>query len=130
MKKKIESILDFIRKMEQNTFLLNDGFSDTTPLLSAEYEYRTYVGGRGDNARYIQIELSRLGIKEIEIKIRGKDILIEKKIDKTFSINDCYNIIELIFNEVHSFKNHDEGIRKIKNDIIKKRIVDPNKLNK
>lgn len=126
MKKKIESILDFIRKMEQNTFLLKDSWSETVPLLKSEYEYRTYVSIRGDKGRYIDIELYKLGVKFLDIKFRENDILLNKPVHVNFSINDVYDIVEMIFEEVHSFRNHDEGLRKLKQDIInkKKRIKD------
>lgn len=120
MKKKIEGILDFIRKMEQNTFLLKDNYSDTIPLLSCDYEYRTYVGNRGDKDRFINIDLFQLGVEKLKIQFRKNEIRLDKPVDYKFSIDDAYKIVELIFEEVHSFKNHDEGVRKLKQSIINK----------
>lgn len=118
MKKKIESIVDLIRKMESNTFLLKDSWSETIPMITTDYEYRTYVGKRTDKDRYINIELFKLGIQKVEILFRKKEIHISKPIDFKFDINDVFNIVESIFNEVHSFKNHDEGLRLVKSKII------------
>lgn len=118
MKKKIESIVDLIRKMESNTFLLKDSWSETIPMITTDYEYRTYVGQRTDKDRYINIELFKLGIQKVEILFRKKEIHISKPIDFKFDINDVFNIVESIFNEVHSFKNHDEGLRLVKSKII------------
>ena len=118
MKKKIESIVDLIRKMESNKFLLKDSWSETIPMITTDYEYRTYVGQRTDKDRYINIELFKLGIQKVEILFRKKEIHISKPIDFKFDINDVFNIVESIFNEVHSFKNHDEGLRLVKSKII------------
>lgn len=118
MKKKIESIVDLIRKMESNKFLLKDSWSETIPMMTTDYEYRTYVGQRTDKDRYINIELFKLGIQKVEILFRKKEIHISKPIDFKFDINDVFNIVESIFNEVHSFKNHDEGLRLVKSKII------------
>ena len=99
MKKKIESILDFIRKMEQNTFLLKDAHSDIIPLLNCDYEYRTYVGGRGDKDRYIHIELFQLGSEKMKIQFRKNEIRLDKPVDYKFTLDDTYKIVELIFEE-------------------------------
>lgn len=118
MKKKIESILEFIRKMESNTFLLKDSWSDPIPMITTDYEYKTYVGHRGDKERYINIILLQLGVQKINIEFRKNTIHISKPIDFKFSIDDLFNIIESIFNEVHSFKNHNEGLRSVRAKII------------
>ena len=118
MKTKIVSILELIRKMESNTFLLKDSWSETIPMITTDYEYRTYVGQRNDKDRYINIQLFKLGIEKVEILFRKKEIHISKPIDFKFDINDLFNIVESIFNEVHSFKNHNEGLRLVKSKII------------
>lgn len=119
MKKKIETILSLIRIMEQNTFLLKDSFSETIELLSSEYAYRTYVGSRGDINRYIHIYLYIHGEELVEIEFRGNDIKLIKNIEYKFSVDDCVNVMQLIYKELHSFENHNEDVL-----LIKKKLAD------
>ena len=121
MKKKIEAILEIIRKMESNTFLLKDSWSDNVELINSDYIYKTYVGRRGDTDRYIVFEIRDKKENIVKVSFFKNNVSLEKPLELKFSIDDVIKVLEEIFNEMHSFKNHSEGLRKVKQKITEAR---------
>ncbi len=117
-KQKIERIIYLIRKMEQNTFLLPDSWSDTLNMISRSAHYRTYVGGRGDYGRYINIEYTKN--EELynprqedcySITIRKDRVFLNKILGETKNeIDIVLDIIEAIYKEKISFEIMDKQV--------------------
>lgn len=105
-------ILNLIRKMESNTFLLPDSWSEEIQMVSENSTYRTYVGNRGDVNRYINIEYCQ-DDSIYKIEFRKEDILLEKDIFETVNaVAKVYEIVSRIYKEKHSFKLHDKTMTK------------------
>lgn len=112
-----EDILRMITQMECNTFLLPDSWSENIQMQHKDYMYRTYVGTRG-NSRYINLEKYIGNEKQLSILFRGNKIeLSDGDIFKPINIKEIYNFIKEVYDELHSFKNHNEGARRIRKEI-------------
>lgn len=143
MKKKINKILDLIRKMEQNTFLLPDSWSELFNMVSRSAHYKTYVGGRGDYSRYINIEYTKndelYNPKQEDsysITIRRNEIYLNKRLGENKNEVDLVlDIVESIYKEKISFEIMDKVVAtkrlKIKElrEEIKRKTEEFNKLN-
>lgn len=84
---KVEKILNLVRKMEQNTFLMPNSWSELYQMATRTAHYKTYVGGRGDCGRYINIEYTRndeiYNPKQTDsfvIEIRKNEVYIAKRL--------------------------------------------------
>ena len=119
LKQKLERIEELISKMETNHFLLPDSWSDEVQMVLEDFSYKTYVSAPrsyGDK-RYINLEIYVDG-KITEIDFRGKEIKTQQTIGKKpVSVMDVLYYLEAIYKEKHSFENHDQGIRKLKEDL-------------
>lgn len=110
-KQKIEKILKLVEKMEQNTFLLPESWSENMQMNSRSAHYRTYVGGRGDG-RYINIEFTNnneLYNPKAEdfysITIRKNNIYLNKRLgEKRNEVEIVLDIVEAIYKEKFSFE--------------------------
>ncbi|MFA6550889.1 MAG: hypothetical protein WCT36_06095 [Candidatus Gracilibacteria bacterium] len=118
-KQKIEKILDLIKKMEQNTFLLPDSWSEVLHMVSRSAHYKTYVGARNAD-RYINIEYTKneeLYNPKINdcysITIRKNDVFLNKILGDTKNeINTVLDIIEAIYKEKISFELMEKEVTK------------------
>ena len=117
-KKVKDRLNNLVNKMAQNSFLMPDAFSDVIDLQANDYSYKTYVGKRDLTSRYIIVYITLEGEDIIEVIFRNKeDIIIKKSIDVVFSLAKVLKLIELIYEEKHSFSNHNEGARKLRKSI-------------
>jgi hypothetical protein len=115
-KQKIGKVLDLIRKMEQNTFLLPDSWSEMFNMVSRSAHYKTYVGGRGEYSRYINIEYTKndeLYNPSQEdcysITIRKSEIFLSKRLGESKNeIDIVLDIVEAIYKEKISFELMDK----------------------
>lgn len=113
-----KQIFEKIEIMEQNSFLFPKSWSEQIDMIDFDWSYKTYNAGYLGKSRYHTIEIYSLSSKEFEILIRGNEIQVIQNLDKKqISYNDIYYYITAIFNEKHSFKNHSEGKRKIRENI-------------
>ena len=119
-KQKVEKIIKLVRKMEQNAFLLPDSWSDLFEMVSRSAHYKTYVGGRGDTSRYINIEYTKndelYNPKQedcYEITIRKNEVFLNKRLGETKNeVNLVLDIIEAIYKEKISFEIIDKEVAK------------------
>jgi hypothetical protein len=120
MKKKeqINRLKELVSKMELNHYLLPEAFSDEIEMTFENFSYKTYVGGRG-KGRYITFHIFLEDRREIQIMFRNESISTNEDIGKRFSLATILIYIELIYAEKHSFENHSEGIKPLKNKIRK-----------
>lgn len=117
-KKVKDRLNNLVNKMAQNSFLMPDSFSDVIDLQANEYSYKTYVGTRELSGRYIIIYITLEGEDIIEVVFsRDEEIIVKKSIDVVFSLRKFLELFELIYEEKHSFSNHDEGARKLRKSI-------------
>ena len=117
-KKVKDRLNNLVNKMAQNSFLMPDAFSDVIDLQANDYSYKTYVGNRCLSSRYVIIYITLEGEDIIEVVFsRNEDIIIKKSIDVVFSLAKFLKLIELIYEEKHSFSNHNEGSRKLRKSI-------------
>jgi hypothetical protein len=113
-------ILEKIAIMEQNTFLFPPSWSDTIDMIDEDWSYKTYNSGSKGISRYHNIEIHYFNKKILDINFRGNSIQVIQDLDnKTVSFNDVLKYVTSIFDEKHSFKNHNEGKRKIRESINK-----------
>lgn len=143
-----QELLEMIKQMEQNTFLLPDNWSDYIQLKNTQEKYKSYVGKRGQE-RYICFEYVLEDKSIIKIKISQDSISVEN-IDifeplKNYRQKISY-VLENIYKEVYSFSENGEELRKIRQEIgeredritkekeeikkLKQRLIDFNSLNK
>lgn len=119
--KKLEAknkIFDMIGKMETNTFLFPKSWSDKIQMTDYEWSYKTYNAEKIGKDRYHNFEIYNGSTKILDINFRGYEIEVEQNIfKKQITYKDVLFYIEAIFNELHSFKNNSEGIKKIRKDI-------------
>lgn len=123
MKKQLyKEIIEMIRAMENNTFLLPDSWSELVQMASQPFSYKTYVGGRGSD-RYINIEIYNTGKEyagsNFAVNLR-KDIVSidgENVFGKRLRPAQIHGLIKDIYTEKHSFENHHEGERAIRTTI-------------
>ena len=119
-KKKIEKIIDLIRKMEQNTFLLPDSWSEVFNMVSRSAHYKTYVGGRGDGSRYISVEYTKndelYNPKQEDcysIAIRKNEVYLNKRLGEPKNeVDIVLDIVEAIYKEKLSFEIMDKEVAK------------------
>jgi hypothetical protein len=119
MNKKVTARLnELVNKMAENSFLMPDGFSDVIDLQANDYSYKTYVGNRRLHDRYIGIYIMLDGkeITEVFFSSDGR-IIVKKEVSVNLSMNKFLELVELIYNEKHSFANHNEGARKLRKSI-------------
>jgi hypothetical protein len=116
-KQALKRIEELISQMEQNHFLLPDSWSSEIQMANHDWSYKTYVSAPRNygNKRYIVLE-----IKDLDIKVTFH--LGEIKHDhvlggKTIKPQDLLFYIEEIYKEKHSFDNHVDGKRKIREEI-------------
>lgn len=111
-------ILEKISKMENNTFLFPLSWSDKVQMKDHDWSYKLYNSGSKGTNRYHNIEIYSKNEKLIEINFRGNKIqTIQDLSEKIIRINDVYFYVSAIYDEMHSFENHDEGKRKIRVEI-------------
>lgn len=135
-KQKIDKIIGLIAKMEQNTFLLPESWSETMNMVSRSAHYRTYVGRRGSD-RYINIEYTKndeLYNPKIEdcykINIKGNNIIIEKLVGSMKNeVDNILDIVEAIYKEKISFEIMDGEIvkKRLKLKELKQQIIEQTK---
>ena len=121
MKKKLVELNELINKMIKNHFLLPNSYSDKIQMLSHDFSYRTYVAdnSRNVNNRYVNLEIYDISdCKIITIAFRQNNIVeICKDITLNFSLDKILEIVKAIYKEKHSFENHAEGIKPLKEKI-------------
>ena len=119
-KQKIGRVLDLIRKMEQNSFLLPDNWSEMFNMVSRTAHYKTYVGARGEYSRYINIEYTKndeLYNPSQEdcysITIRKNEVFLNKRLGEPKNeIDIVLDIVESIYKEKISFELMDKETSK------------------
>jgi hypothetical protein len=117
-KEKITKIISLIKKMEQNTFLLPDSWSELFNMVSRSAHYKTYVGGRGDYSRYIDIEYTKndelYNPKQEDsysITIRKNEVYLNKRLgDPQNEVDLVLDIVEAIYKEKISFEIMDKEV--------------------
>lgn len=116
-----DDIIRMVSLMEQNTFLLPDGWSDNIQMASCNAMYRTYVQKRGVN-RYMALEYDdekskvRLTISRDSVGTTETNLL-----SKRTTVKEAHRIVSAIYNEMHSFKDGAEGKASIRKEIREKR---------
>ena len=116
-KNKIDKILKLIFKMENNTFLLPDSWSELVLMTTRSANYKTYVGGRGYN-RYINIEYVKndelYNPKQEDcysITIRKNAIYLNKRLGENKNeVDIVLDIVESIYKEKYSFEIMDNKV--------------------
>ncbi len=115
----MEDILNKIKTMEQNTYLLPDGFSNEIQIMEKQETYKTYVGNRGDN-RYITITYTFENQEKLEIKVRNNKIVIDdyNPFERIENLEEkIIYIVNSIYKEKHSFIENAEGIKSLRRKI-------------
>lgn len=117
MNKTQQRIIELVSKMEQNTFLLPDGWmSEPVYMATKDMNYKTYVGTRG-SSRYMNFVIKE-GKNSIDINIRGIDVTVSQSIfKKNISAKQVLGYIEDIYKEQHSFIENAEGIKKLRAEV-------------
>lgn len=116
-----KQILEKIAIMEQNTFLFPPSWSNTIDMIDEDWSYKTYNSGSKGVSRYHNIEIHVANKKILDMNFRGNSIEVVQNLDnKAVSFNDVLKYVTTIFDEKHSFKNHSEGKRKIRESINQK----------
>ena len=118
--KKVVKILSLIKKMEENTFLLPDSWSELFNMVSRSAHFKTYVGGRGDYNRYINIEYTKndelYNPKQKDcysITIRKNEVFINKRLgERKNEIELVLDIVEAIYKEKISFELMNKEVAK------------------
>jgi len=124
-----KQILEKISIMEQNTFLFPLSWSEKTDMEDYSWSYKTYNSGSKGVSRYHNIEIHNGNDKILDINFRNSNIEIIQNLDlKTVTYLDVLKYVSIIFDEKHSFKNHSEGKRKIRNSINEKKQLVKNTL--
>lgn len=117
-----ESIIEKIEKMEQNTFLFPHSWSDEVDMIDEDWKYKTYNSGSTGSRRYHNFEIYEEGQKIHDINFRGEQIEITQDLEKkAITLKEVEYYISAIYEEKHSFKNHNEGRRRIRKDLDQKR---------
>jgi len=116
MKVEIKKSLDLVSKMEQNTFLLPDAFTEVVDMMFEDWSYKTYVGTRG-SGRYIIFYIYKDEPSECiyEIVFRDEEIQIKQSIlEKSLTANKIYQFVEAIYKEKHSFEMFDDSLKTLR----------------
>lgn len=117
-KEQIKSIFEKIEKMETNTFLFPESWSDKIDMIDYDWSYRTYNSGNVGKNRYHNIEIYNEDEIILTIDFRREKVEVVQDLSKpTTTAKEVHFYIEAIYNELHSFKNHTEGKRDIRNKI-------------
>lgn len=106
--------------MEENTFLLPDSWSELFIMNTRSAHFKTYVGGRGDYNRYINIEYTKndelYNPKQEDcysITIRKNEVYLNKRLgEKKNDIDLVLDIIEAIYKEKISFEIMNKEVAK------------------
>ena len=106
--------------MEENTFLLPDSWSELFNMVSRSAHFKTYVGGRGDYNRYINIEYTKndelYNPKQKDcysITIRKNEVFINKRLgERKNEIELVLDIVEAIYKEKISFELMNKEVAK------------------
>ncbi len=113
-----QEILDKISIMENNTFLFPKSWSDKIDMIDEEWSYKTYNNGEVGDNRYHNLEIHVEDDTILNVGFRGNRIQVIQDLDKKqTSIKDVLFYVTKIYEELHSFKNHDEGKRDIRKKI-------------
>lgn len=123
MKKEIKESLDLVSKMEQNTFLLPDGFSEVIDMMFEEWSYKTYVGTRG-LGRYVIFYIYKDDPNKCiyEMIFQDKDIEIKQSISEIkLTANKIYQFVEAIYKEKHSFEMFDDSLKSLRKKLRSKK---------
>lgn len=116
-----KQILEKIAIMEQNTFLFPLSWTKTIDMIDEDWSYKTYNSGSKGTERYHNIEIHMFQTKALDINFRGDSIHVVQDLDsRAVTLNDVLKYVTAIFEEKHSFKNHNEGKRKIRETINRK----------
>ncbi len=118
-KQYLEEIDRMIKVMYQNHFLLPNSWSDTINLDEHDWSYRTYCSR--DNSMYITLEIFEDAKKVYDIKFRSNEIELNCPLGKVLKESDVYNYLKVIYDEKHSFSEHNEGIKSLRAKITQER---------
>lgn len=125
-----EKLIRIVEKMEQNTFLLPEGWGERIQMSKKQEAYRTYCGSRGIG-RYICFEYQFENGEQFRVDFRNDDIRVES-LDIFKPISNLKKKVEYIINSIyeekHSFIENAEGINKIRSEIAQcKKYISENK---
>lgn len=117
-----KQIIEKISKMESNTFLFPKSWANMIDMIDYNWSYKTYNSGSVGINRYHNIEIHKEGIKIIDINFRSNDMItvVQDLAERQITLKDINYYITAIYDELHSFKNHNEGKRKIRKEISQK----------
>lgn len=115
------SALDYIKKMEKNTYLLPNSWSKELSLDEEEFTYKTYVGVRGKE-RYINICVYIDGEQEFQVDFRRDSVkLSDVSLYSPVSPDRVDSVIKAIYKEKMSFEDYDDGIKSMRKEIAEKK---------
>ena len=119
-KKQIKKdLISIIEKMEINTYLLPESWSDEIQMATRDMSYKTYVGKRGIG-RYINFVIKSPKLN-VDIDFRGDDVRVNTSIDKPIKVKEMYEAVLAIYEEKHSFIDMAEGVSNLRKQISEKR---------
>ena len=110
-KQYLEEIDKMIKVMYQNHFLLPNSWSDTINLDEHDWSYRTYCDR--SSRIYINLEIYEDAKKVYDVKFRSHEIELNCPLGKVLKESDVYNYVKIIYDEKHSFSEHDTGIKSL-----------------
>ena len=115
-------IIQMIEAIEQNTFLFPLSWSDKIQMTNYDWEYKTYNSGSVGVNRYHNIEIHEREETVLIIDFRRENTIeVTQDLAKNnITLRQVHFYISAIYEELHTFKNHNEGARKIRKNITKK----------
>jgi len=116
----IKEIISLVERMEVNTFLLPDSWSDNINMQDRDICYRTYVQRRGSH-RYMQFDFKG-GKYDYSLGIRGDRVILnDYDFLRTISLSKVLDDMSAMYEDVKSFKSLSECLTKLRNELAGKR---------
>lgn len=116
----IKEIISLVEKMEVNTFLLPESWSETVNMQDKDISYRTYVQRRGSD-RYMQFEFKG-GKHDYSLNIRGDRVILDDyDFVRTVPLSRVLEDMKALYEDVKSFKSFSEGLTKLRNELARER---------
>ncbi len=108
----LKEIERMVTAMNANTFLLPNGWSDRIDMDLQDWSYVTYCSR--STSLYINIDIYKEEEKIFEFHFNFGKINVTSLLGVSVTPKKMYDYIKLIYDEKHSFSEHDEGLKSLR----------------
>lgn len=120
----IKEVMRMVKVMNGNHFLLPRTWSETIDIDLKDWSYRTYCADTSSSeSLYIHIEIHKDEKQVVNFHFNKSDIIISTSVENNITAKDMYDYISTIYNEKHSFSEHNEGLKALRKKIRKQKSI-------